>query len=386
VATETLDFMRRELRTPEGGFAASLDADSEGGEGLFYIWTMEEMEAAGDAAALEVFRQTYDLPPSGNFEGRWILRRPPPAPPDAGRPPGEEPGPQVDEMRARLLDVRSRRVRPAIDDKVITAWNGLALSAWCTAARALNRPGDLTTAQELADFLLTALRPAGRLKRTFRLGQARHPAGLDDHAALGEGLLDLYQVDFDSRWLRAAIDQAETIVRDFADPNGGFFDAGTHPRGLPIRPKFVQDTPIPSGNSLAASLLLRLEAITGQEKYRQAALPAVIAMQATAVRYPTAFSGWLANLGLAAEPLPQLAIVGDAATEAFHTLAREAHSRFLPRLVLAGGDPEAESSPPLLRGRTLLGGQPAAYLCRGFVCDKPTASPDEMRRQLAEAR
>jgi uncharacterized protein YyaL (SSP411 family) len=285
-----------------------------------------------------------------------------------------------------LLEARSHRVRPAIDDKVITAWNGLALSAWCAAARGLNRPGDLTTAQELAEFLLTALRPAGRLNRTFRLGQARHPAGLDDHAALAEGLLDLYQVDFDSRWLRAAIDHAEIILREFADPSGGFFDAGTHPQGLPVRPKSVQDTPIPSGNSLAASLLLRLEAITGQDRYRQAVLPALTAMQATAVRHPMAFSGWLANVGLASEPLPQLAIVGDVATEAFHALVQEAHGRFLPRLVLAGGDPEAEGSPPLLHGRSRIGGQPAAYLCRGFVCDKPTASPDELRCQLAEAR
>ena len=385
-AEATLDFMRRELRTPEGGFSASLDADSDGEEGLFYVWTREEIGTiAADAASLELFRRTYDFPAEGNFEGKLVLRRPVAGARGATDSPEERRDETLGALHARLLEARSRRVRPALDDKVITAWNGLALSAWAAAARALGRSQDLATAQALAGFLLGALRPNGRLCRSYRLGQARHAGGLDDHAALAEGLLDLYQVDFDRRWLEACLELADVILRDFADPHGGFFDTGTQPEGLPARPKTLQDTPIPSGNALTVTLLLRLEALTGEARYREAALPPLKAMQETASRYPTTFAAWLQGLSLAASPMPQLAITGEVASPGFLALAVEAHGRFLPRLVVAGGPPTDDAIPALLRGRTLAEGKPTASLCREFTCQLPTSSPEELRQQLTKA-
>jgi uncharacterized protein YyaL (SSP411 family) len=292
---------------------------------------------------------------------------------------------ELETLLARLMDVRSRRVRPALDDKVITAWNGLALSAWSSAASAFGRPQDLALAQNLADFLLRRLRPEGKVMRSYRLGQARHPGGLDDHTALAEGLLDLYQVDFNPRWLTACLDLAETILRDFVDPRGGFYDTGSQPQGLPARPKALQDSPLPSGNALATSLLLRLEALTGESRYREAALEPLKSMQATAVRYPTAFASWLQNLGLAITPIPQLAIVGEMGDPAFQALSREAHKIFAPRLVMAGSRPGDPAAPALVHGKTALAGQATAYLCHGFVCKQPTTSPEELRRQLGEA-
>ena len=385
-AEATLDFMRRELRTPQGGFSASLDADSEGEEGRFYVWTSQEIETVvGDPELLDVLRHTYDAAAGGNFEGKIILRRPVGAIVGAASPPEEPSDDRLVELQARLLEARERRVRPGLDEKIITAWNGLALSAWCAAARALGRPGDLTTAQELAAFLLVALRPDGSLRRSYRLGQARHAGGLDDHAALADGLLDLYQTDFDARWLKASVELAETILQDFADPQGGFFDTGSQPDGLPARPKTLQDTPIPSGNALTVALLLRLEALTGESRYRHAALPLLTAMQETASRHPTAFAGWLQGLSLAASPMPQLAIAGDTMSPGFQALAAEAHKRFLPRLVVGGGLPTDDAFPALLRGRTLLEGLPTAWLCRDFACRLPTPSPEELRSQLNEA-
>jgi uncharacterized protein YyaL (SSP411 family) len=386
-AEATLDFMRRELRTPEGGFSASLDADSDGEEGSFYVWTREEIGTiASDAASIELFRQTYDFPADGNFEGKLILRRPVARERQATEPSAERPDERLGALHARLLEARSRRVRPALDDKVITAWNGLALSAWASAARALGRSQDLATAQELADFLLRALRPNGRLCRSYRLGQARHAGGLDDHAALAEGLLDLYQVDFDRRWLEACGELADVLLRDFADPLGGFFDTGSQPEGLPARPKTLQDTPIPSGNALAISLLLRLDALTGDPRYRQVALPPLRAMQETAGRHPTAFAGWLQDISLASSPIPQLAIVGEMASAAFESLLAAAHRPFHPRLVLAGGGPADPPFPELLQGKAPIGGRPTAYLCHDFVCRQPTTSPEELRAQLAQAK
>jgi hypothetical protein len=385
-AEATLDFMRRELRTPQGGFSASLDADSEGEEGRFYVWTAEEVETVvREPELLDVFRQTYDVPAGGNFEGRWILRRPELKAGGAAGSAEEPPDDRLVALQEGLLEARERRVRPGLDDKVITAWNGLALSAWCAAARVLRRPGDLATAQELAEFLWTVLRPDGRLHRSYRLGQVRHAAGLDDHAALAEGLLDLYQTDFDPRWLRASVELAETILRDFADPKGGFFDTGSQPDGLPARPKTLQDTPIPSGNAQTVSLMLRLEALTGQTHYREAVLPALKSMQESASRHPTAFAGWLQGLSLAASPMPQLAIAGETLSPGFQALAVEAHNRFLPRLVVAGGLPTDDAYPALLRRRPLVDGLPTASLCHNFACRLPTPSPEVLRSQLAEA-
>jgi uncharacterized protein YyaL (SSP411 family) len=387
-ADATLTFLRRELGNSRGGFSASLDADSEGEEGRFYTWTIDEIRSAlDDPDAFGLVQRAFDLPPEGHLEGRIVLRRKEDDPgiAQAISVTAEDGGARLTAAASRLLAARSARVRPALDDKVVTAWNGLALSAWAAASRILRRPEDLATAQSLADFLLTALRPSGRLHRSWREGSPRQPAFLDDHASLANGLLDLYQVDFDERWLDASRELAEEILVRFTDAAGGFFDTPHDHASLVARPKSVQDAPIPSGNALAVLLLLRLEAVYGEARYREAALPPLAAMQATAARHPTAFATWLEALTLAADPLPQLAIVGAREAEGFQALAAEAHRRFLPRLVLAGGE-SGDGGPSLLRGRPMIDGRPTAFLCRGFTCRAPTASPSVLAEQLREVR
>jgi uncharacterized protein YyaL (SSP411 family) len=266
-----------------------------------------------------------------------------------------------------------------VDDKVITAWNGLALSAWATAARVLRRAEDLSTAQALARFLLDGLRPDGRLHRTFRLGQARQPAFLDDHSALAEGLIDLYQVDFDRAWLEAAVEMAEILLRDFRDPSGGFFDTSSGPSGLPARPKSIQDTPLPSGNAMAVSLLLPSRP-HGRKPLRGRLAP-LAAMQPTAARHRRR-SQLTSRHGDGGFARPQRHCRLHA--EGFRELAAQAHQRFLPRLVLAGGEPADWERFALLQGKTTMGGRPTAYLCHDFACRQPTTSSDELAAQLAE--
>jgi uncharacterized protein YyaL (SSP411 family) len=174
------------------------------------------------------------------------------------------------------------------------------------------------------------------------------------------------------------------ILRDFTDPQGGFFDTGFQPMGLPVRPRGLQDSPVPSGSSMAVSLFLRLEALTGEARYREAALPPLTALQEMAARYPTAFSGWLIDMDLATAPLPQLAIAGEAHSPAFRALAHQAFDRFLPRLVVAGGDPADPAAPILLRGKPLEP-EPTAYFCRDFICLRPTTDPEVLRNQLTDA-
>ncbi|HSR47647.1 MAG TPA: thioredoxin domain-containing protein [Anaerolineales bacterium] len=388
-AEATLEFLRRELQTPGGGFSASLDADSEGEEGRFYVWSIDEIRAAiEESPDFDLVQAAFDLRPGGNFEGRTILRR---TQTDAQvaavlSKPETQVRAGLNRVTHHLLEVRAARVPPSLDDKIITSWNGLALSAWAEAARVLRRPEDLATAQRLADFLLTTVGPPRDLRRSWRSGSAGHPAFLEDFAALGAGLLDLYQVDFDRRWLAACFELTEQILQRFADPGGGFFDTADDHAALVARPKTLQDTPIPSGNALTARLLLRLEALTGEPRLRQAALAPLTAMQSTASRHPTAFAVWLETLAFADGPVPQLALVGQPGTAAFGALASEAHRRFLPRLCIAGGTPIQENDLALLAGKTALEGRATAYLCHDFTCRHPTTSPTELADQLSQVR
>lgn len=221
--------------------------------------------------------------------------------------------------------------------------------------------------------------------RTWRGGLARHSAYLEDHAALAEGLLALYQADFDPRWYQAAVAQAEEILTNFTDPAGGFFDTRQDHETLITRPKSLQDSPIPSGNTIAVSLLLKLASFSGENRYSDAAETALLAMQDLAQRYPTSFSGWLCNIDYALGPQMQLAVVGATSSERFRKLIGVVELRFLPKLVVAGGEADEIDAPELLEGRSMLDGRPAAYLCQQFTCKRPTSSPDELGRLIEEA-
>ena len=263
MATETLDWALRELRQEEGGFASALDADSEGVEGKFYVWTPDEVRDALPEDLAPAALQHFGILPGGNFEGASIPVR---ATPDPER---------LDEIKAGLLAAREQRVRPGLDDKRLTAWNALMISALAEAGAVLERADYLDAAVAAAEFLARDMRDAdGRLLRTYNRGRAKIPAYLEDHAFLLEASLTLYEATFDDRWFAQARALADEILDRFADPErGGFFAVGAD-HELIARRKELEDAPIPSGGSAAAYGLLRLAALTGEARYEQAAASA----------------------------------------------------------------------------------------------------------------
>jgi uncharacterized protein YyaL (SSP411 family) len=304
VATETLDYVAREMTDPLGGFYSSQDADSEGVEGRFYTWTPEEVTAAlGPDREQEarLFMDAYGVTVDGDLEGRSIL--------SVGQDPsslGEAHGLLPAEVEARLesirdalFDARESRVKPGRDEKVLTSWNGLMLAVFAQAARLLSRADYLEIAQRNAAFVLKELlRPDGRLYRTWSGGAAKLNGYLEDYAHYAEGLLELYRATSDERWLAAARDLADAILAHFSDPAGGFFDTSDDHEELLLRPKGLQDGAMPSGGSMAATVLLKIAAHTGDDRYAQSAEMALRSIQGALSASPTAFAQWLVALDL----------------------------------------------------------------------------------------
>jgi uncharacterized protein YyaL (SSP411 family) len=387
VCEETLDWMLREMRGPEGGFYSALDADSEGEEGKFYVWTpnqiREVLEAgdptnAGDANCIKFSRQQGDnlmqfwgVMEGGNFEGANVLHLAQGA--DAEAPEGFE------EMRRALFEARSRRVWPGLDEKRLTSWNALAIAALADAGAVLGRDDYLDAARACAAFLLEQLRDAdGNLLRTYKDGRAHLNAYLEDHAFLLEALLVLYEASFETRWFTEARELAETTIARFGDPErGGFYSTSSDHEELIARRKEVGDHPIPAGNSAAAMGLLRLAALTGERRYEEAGVGVFALFGKPAVEHPDAFAHLLKALDFRLSPTPEVALIGDELSE----LAAVLRERHRPHLVLAGG-PEGSEQPPLLAGRTTLDGQPAAYVCQNFTCRLPVTDPTALRDQL----
>jgi uncharacterized protein YyaL (SSP411 family) len=372
VSTETLDWTLREMRAPEGGFFSALDADSEGEEGKFYAWTSDQVrEALGEDA--EPLIPYWGLDAEPNFEDANVLHVV-----------GGEVDPELlEHARARLYEIRSKRVWPGLDDKRLTAWNALMLGALAEAGAALERSDYLDAAQSCADFILRELvDESGRLLRTYRDGRASLNAYLEDHAFLVEALLSLYEATFETRWFREARALADTMIARFADPEGGFFTTSNDHERLVTRPKDIQDHPIPSGNSSAALALLRLAAFTGEREYERRALEVLRLLHEPAARHPQAFGHLLQALHFHFGARREVALVG----ESVEPLARVVRSAFRPTLVVAAmrpGDHEAEERVPLLSGREAVDGRAAAYVCESFTCRLPVTEPKELERQLA---
>jgi len=384
----TLDFVLRELGLPQGGFASSLDADSGGGEGDFYLWSPAQVEAAlGDRESARLVCLALGVTEQGDVEGRSVLRRALTLE-ELGRKagaPSEQVEAELREAAAALFAARADRPPPARDDKVVAEWNGLLLCALAEAGSVLDRADYRRAALRLGEFALQHLYQDGRLARSWRDGRRGPPGYLADYAALGLGCLALYQCSFDPRWFAAAVDLAEKVLERFSDPRGGFHDTGVDHEALIARPKSLQDNAVPSGNALALELLLRLAALTGDGRYTQASTGVLGQMQTLAGEHPLAFGAWLSAIDFALGPQLQLAIVGRPEEAAFAALVRVARDRYQPRLVLGGGDPGDTAQPSLVRGRSLLDDRPTAYLCRSFACQLPTTSAEELRRQLAQA-
>jgi uncharacterized protein len=362
VCEETLDWALREMRGPEGGFYSALDADSEGEEGRFYVWSLEELrEVAGEDAA-----RWFGATEGGNFEGHNILVR------------GEGEPAQLGQWKKALYETRSKRVWPGLDDKRLTAWNALMIAALAEAGAVLERPDYLDAAGACARFLRDELRDAeGRLLRSWKDGQAKLNAYLEDHAFLLDALITLYEASFEPEWFGAARELADATIERFGDEeNGGFFETSSDHEQLVARRKDLEDHPIPAGNSSAAYALLRLAALTGEHEYEQRAVSVLRLLHELAPRHPQAFGHLLQALDFHLARTREVALVGDETAE----LERVVRGRFRPHLVLAGGAPDGV---PLLQGREPVDGKAAAYVCENFACKMPVTEPGELERLLS---
>jgi uncharacterized protein YyaL (SSP411 family) len=377
VVIETLDFVAREMTHPAGGFYSSLDADSEGEEGKFYIWTLEEIrEVLKDESFF--FEAAYGISPRGNWEGKTVLQR---ALDDASLAARFKLKPEavpekLADNHSRLLSVRAERVRPGTDDKILTAWNGLMLATVAEASRVLDDPTlqhkYLMMATRNAEFLLDALRPTGQLRRSWRQGKATSEVFLEDYAALILGLIELYQTDFQDKWFAFAQELANEMINLFNDPNGGFFDTSKESEGLLLRPKDLQDNATPSGNALACEALLKLAAFTDHGRYRDLAEKSIQLVANHTLRYPTSFARWLAAADFALGNVKQVAVVYEAWREEAVELLQAIRSTYRPNAVVAASAyPPSDDAPALLLDRPLKDGQATAYVCENFVCKLP---------------
>jgi uncharacterized protein len=380
VCEETLDWALREMRGPEGGFYSALDADSEGEEGRFYVWTPEEIREvlAGPAPKdpkcikfapqqVENLMQFYGVSEEGNFEGRNILHLARGV--DADEPEG------LDGMRRALYEKRSERVWPGLDDKRLTSWNALMVVALAEAGAVLQRDDYLDAAETCADFVWSELRDSdGSLLRTFKDGRAHLNAYLEDHAFLLEALLALYEATFEVKWFDRARVLADSLLERFADDErGGFFSTSDDHESLIARRKEIGDHPIPSGNSSAAMGLLRLAALSGERRYGEAAEGVFRLFARPAGQHPEAFGHLLRAIDFHLSPTKEVALIGDDLAE----LAATVRTKFRPHLVLAGG-PESSDNPELLACRSTVDGRPTAYVCEHFACKQPVTAAREL--------
>ena len=374
IAEETLDYVLREMRDPAGGFYSAQDADSEGHEGKFFVWTPEEMRAVlGSEADFAMAYWGVDRGP--NFEGRSILFVP-----------GEPDAERIAAARRKLYEARERRIHPGRDDKVLAAWNGLMCQALAEAGRALGRADYLDAAVRNAEFVLDSMRRDGRLMRTWKSGEARLLGYLEDYAMVAAALITLYEATFDRRWLDEARGLADEMLRLFWDESvEGFYDTGVDHETLIVRPRNLYDNAVPSGSSVAIEALLRLAELTGESAYETRAVAALRPMADLMGRHPTAFGRFLCALDFHLGPRVELALVAPRALGDVAPLAREAFGRYLPNLVAAGsvsGQPQTAAGIPLLQGRGAVDGKPTAYVCRNYACELPVTETAALAKQL----
>jgi len=396
IAEETLDYVVREMTDgstgpalseaeglttgPAGGFYSTQDADSEGEEGKCFVWTPGEIRAVlGDQA--DRFIEVYGVTKRGNFEGKNILELK-----------GDlEEREALAEARRRLFEVRESRIHPGRDDKVLTSWNGLMLAAFAEAARVLGREDYRQVAERNAEFLLSELRTTdGRLLHTWKAcpersrrdGVAKINGYLEDYTHLTEGLLELYQTTFDPRWYTAACELAEAMIEHFGAPIG-FFDTSDDHGTLIVRPRELQDNAVPSGNGMAASVLLRLAGLAVEPRYGELARAALGPMQPLLARHPLGFGQWLIALDYALAHPREVAIVGKADATDTRAMLDVCATGYRPHQVLAVGVPDDEQlTVPLLRNRDQIEGQATAYVCVDFVCHRPATNPEALSEDM----
>ncbi len=395
IAEETYDYILREMTASGGGFYSATDADSEGEEGKFFVWTIDEareaLEAISDQVprALEIAIEYFGMSAGGNFEGSNILYMPvaPEQAADALGLSDDELADAVAQIKSQLYAVRLQRIPPGLDDKILSAWNGLMLASLAEAARVLGRSEYLAAAINAGEFLLREMVAAdGRLYRTHKDGISRLNAYLEDYANLIDAFLELYQSTFDERWFRQARQLADVVLARFPSQDGGFYDTSDDHEALIVRPRNLQDNVTPSGNGMMAKQLLRLAAYTGEARYEAAAREVLRKLCDAMRQYPQAFAESLNAADMLIRGISEVALIGDLEGEAGRAILDELRRHFRANLVVAWSreDVARHGSVPLLNGRLAQGGRPTAYVCRNFACRLPVDSAAEMAAQLAE--
>jgi uncharacterized protein len=382
VAQETLDYIVREMTDPQGGFYSTQDADSEGQEGKFFVWTPEQIDALLGPKDGPLFRAYFDVTETGNFEGQNILH----VRADVQEVAAEQDvalerlEATVERGRRVLFEAREGRVKPGRDDKVLTAWNGLMLAAFAEAATALDRDDYRAVAERNADFLLAALRtPEGRLYHVWKDGVAKVDGFLADYTHLIEGLLALYQATFDPRWYQAAKALADTMIAHFS-AEVGFYDTADDAESLILRPRGLQDNAVPSGNAMAATVLLKLAQLSGEMRYETLARRALTQVEPLLGRHPQAFGQWLAAFSHLLSPAIELAIIGDPAAADTRALLAVTRAGYHPKRIVAAG---LNQQVPLLQSRPQVEGRASAYVCVDATCRPPVTDPEALKALLA---
>jgi uncharacterized protein YyaL (SSP411 family) len=388
IARECCEWVLREMVTPEGAFASTQDADSEGEEGKFFAWTPRELEAVLGAKQGRWAAEWYGVTDEGNFEhGRSALWRPEPAEAVASRLKIErgELEAAMAQARAKLLAARELRVKPGTDDKVLASWNGLMISALAQAYQVLGDERHLAAAKRAAEYVLTGMRTSdGRLLATARGGAAKLNAYLDDHAFLIAGLIDLYEAEFDSRWLERALELEAIVHAHFADSeNGGWYTTSDDHEKLIARLKSPQDGALPAGQSVHTLNLLRLAELTGRGTLAQRAEGAIRSIGLVLNRYPQAFSQMMAAVDFLAAGPREIVIAGERSDARTKELLSTVRSRFLPQRVVALSDSRADTSlMPILDGKRADEQGPRAFVCRNYACKAPVRTPTELAAEL----
>ncbi len=391
IATEIIDYILREMTTHDGAFYSTTDADSEGEEGLFFIWSLTELqELLGDDATIAI--EYWDVTARGNFEGHNILNVP-----NDDEVVADRLNISVDDLRARiaaikdkLYAVRIQRIHPGLDDKILTAWNGMMLASLSEAARVLDRADYKIAAIKNADFILSNMKSAdGRLLRTHKSGvtNQRIKAILEDYGCLVDGLLELYQTTFDERWFIEARALTDVAIKHFAAQDGGFFDTADDHEALIARPRNMQDNAVPSGNAMMAKNLVRLAAYTADATYDEAARRTLALLTEAMRQYPQAFGESLSAVDMLVTGLAEVALIGAPDNTATKSLLDVVRKPYRPNIItaLASTDVPTEATVPLLGYRTLRNDQPTVYVCRNFACANPVNTPAELESLLANA-
>src|SRR3712207_4499578 len=376
------------MTSEEGGFYSAEDADSEGEEGKFYVWTPEELEAALDPDEASLAARYWDVTERGNFEGKNILhiaRPPETVAAEFGLPP-EELWSRIARIRAKLFAVREERVRPGRDEKILASWNGLMLRSFALAARVTGREDYREASVRNATFIVEKLKEDGRIHRSYKDGRARFNGYLEDYAMVADGLVALYEATFETRWLVEADALLDAVTELFWDEEKrAFYDTPADHEELATRPRDIYDSAAPSGTSVATEVLLKLALFLDRGDYRQRAEDVLEGLAGGMEKVPGGFGRLLCALDLSISETREVAIVGDPEAPGTRTLLEAVYSSYLPNKVVAGRSPdddEAGGLIPLLAQRPAREGKATAYVCVHYACQTPTTDPEELSRQL----